>query len=259
VPHSSRGYIWTSCAGREFLAAARACIDDGVPALQLAERIAAHASVAPDAIARKLTSTTPRNTPGWGGSITRTPHRRHTPDTARTPRASRRVTTKEWTHLLALHEAVPRHSGAYPADRRAELEQPRIARDREIHRLWLDRVADAHVADLLGLSDAAITHARRHARRLAGTPSQRRPAERQPPLLKTRHLSTAQAELLAAAHERVASQDRQHRNNPYVPVFAHLVMDQRQTGVTLTEIAAAIGISRRRLATILAAQSAANL
>lgn len=256
IPRNGKGYCWNSPPGHDFLTAAHRCINDGVPTLQLAEQITTHVPASPGAIARKLTNSTPRIAPRRA-STTRTPRARRTPDTARTPRASRRVTTEEWARLLALHDAVPQRSGRYPADRRTELEQPLVARNREIHRLWLDRVSDAHIADLLGLCDATIIHARRHARRLDDTPAQRCPAERQQPRT-TRHLSAAHAELLAAAHERVASQRRQHRNNPYVPVFARLVADQHRAGVTLTEIAAAVGISRRRLATMLAARPTLN-
>lgn len=254
-----RGYAWTSRAGHEFVTAACACIAGGVSATSLADHVADFAQVTPAAILRRLAS--PPRIIQRRQTMSQRNRTCKTPDEARVPRASRPATPAEWAHLLDLHAAVERHGGKYPAGRRAELSQPLIARDREILRLWADRVADAHIADLLGMSEAAIAGARRRARRLFDGPAPaRRPASRQQPPRRTRHLTAAQAELLRAAWERVRAGPHRYRNNAHIPVFAGLVADQHRDGVQLIEIAATLEISRTTLRTAVngARQSAAG-
>lgn len=252
VDYSGRGYAWSSPTGREFLTAARACVTDGVSAMSLADHIAAFAEVGPDAILRQLGG--PPRRIRRGQTITQRHRTRKTPDEARVPRLSRPATPEEWTHLLALHHAAGQRGGQYPAAHRAALEQRLLDRDREILRLWADRVADSHIADLLGMSEAAIARARRRARRLLDSPApRRRAAPTKPPQRRTRHLTGAQAELLRAAWERVRTGPYRYGSNPHIPTFARLVADQRRTGVQLGEIAATLGVSRTTLRSALTA------
>jgi hypothetical protein len=251
VDSSGRGYAWSSQPGRDFLTAAQAHIGDGVSAMRLAEHLAKGTRVKPETIMRRIAG--PPRTIRRGPTMTRRDRTQKTPDEARVPRASRPVSPDEWAHLLALPHAANRRGGRYPADRRDELQHRQLERDQEILRLWADRVADAHIADLLGMSEAAITHARRRARRVIDVPPRRRPADRPPPpRRRTRHLTAAQAELLRAAWERVRAGPYRYGVNPYVPVFARLVADQHDTGVALIEIAAAVEISRTTLRSALA-------
>lgn len=248
VTYTGRGYAWSSPPGHAFLDAAHAYIADGVSAMSLADHVADVAEISSGAILRRFVGP-PKNI-RRGRTITQRHRTRKTPDTARVPGRSRPVTPDEWAHLLALHAAVDRHGGQYPTGRRTEFEQPLVARDREILRLWADRVADAQIADLLGMSEAAIAQARRRARRrLDGPTPTRRPAPQQQPQRRTRHLTAAQAELLRAAWERVQTLPHRYRNNSHTPVFARLVADQHHTGVQLIEIAATLGISRTTLRT----------
>lgn len=76
---------------------------------------------------------------------------------------------QEWAHLLRLHAAITLRSNysAYTDAERQAAAEPMTARNLETQRLWMDGVADAHIADVLGLSDDAIIRARRQARAAA--------------------------------------------------------------------------------------------
>ena len=179
VPYDGRRCAWMSPEGRQFITSARKVVDAGVPVMRLAAPLARNAPVGEATISERLgVSGSGSIRPSSG--VRRAGRERKAPDMARVPLHTRPVTFQEWTRLLSLHSAVPIGAAyaIHTTEERAELTAPVRARDAEILRLWADRVADAHIADLLGLSDYAIAAARRRARRVIGTSPTRSPIQR---------------------------------------------------------------------------------
>jgi DNA-binding CsgD family transcriptional regulator len=245
VPYDGRRCSWAGDAGREFITAARAVVAAGVPARRLAEAMVGVHPIGPDTIVKQVTRHD-RTSGQSGWRVRPVGRRRRTPDSARLPRASRPVTPDEWAHLLALHAAIEVRGNysAYTDTERHRIAVPLVARDVEILRLWVDRVSDAHIADLLGLSDEAIVRARRHARRTTGANPVRRPHA--PPLITSTEptLGAAERHLLCAALDRVRDDGGQQTRSPHLDTLMHLIGHYRSDGISVAEIAEALQIDR---------------
>jgi hypothetical protein len=123
-----------------------------------------------------------------------------------------------------------------------------LARDCEILRLWCDRVSIPHLADVLGLSEGGVERARRAAK-LAGAPAVKRPPAGKPPARRTRPATLTEVErnLLSAAFERATTPGPGRIDGQRALLV--LIERHRSRGLTLTALAATLGVSTGRLRT----------